>query len=428
MAPAITTIEHSAASVKGDPHGFEILNEAPRSVLAEEALRCVQKASGYAYETMKPDGHWYTELRANICFTAEYICLRTIVGPPVTEEEKHEFSRWILSQQNTDGSWGLAPNWPGDVSTSTMAYFSLKLMGLNPDLNEKMQQCRSFILACGGMCKVGVTAQIALALFGLIRWNEMAQVPAELMLMPESFPIHLFAFSYWSRVTAVAIMVLRHHEPVFALPGNMAADEFLDELYVNPADKRLQFTPPIAELYRTGQTGRFFASLADKSAGTVLQPWLKRSFLRKMSLSQCVRFIIEHTEPVAGYGSFWNSNFTGTLALICSGFSTRHPVVRCITDAIEASIWRDRDGARMQVTVGPVWDTAVMALGLLECGLADDRLDKTAQWLKSRQIIQTHGDYRVRNKNLAPGGWPFQYRVSHFKSETGHYSCGPCCL
>ena len=53
-----------------------------------------------------------------------------------------------------------------------------------------------------------------------------------------------------------------------------------------------------------------------------------------------------------------------------------------------------------------------MALGLLETGLQDERMELIVKWVKDTQILGMQGDYRVRNGDPAPGGWPFQYCVS----------------
>lgn len=382
--------------------------------LEGSAADCVKRAAAYAHATMKPDGHWLMELRANVHFTAEYVCLRLIVGPPLSDDDENaKLRRYFLSQQNGDGSWGLAPHWPGDVSTSTAGYFALKLLGLDvADVN--MQKARAFILRAGGASRVGVTTQIMLALFGLVRWDDMAQVPAELMLMPKASPLNVFAFSYWSRVAAVAIMVLRHHQPVYPLPGGASTD-FLDELHVNPADKALRYTPPLGKLWRNSEYARFAAHLLDKAGELAYEPWIKSSMVRKWSLKACVRYIVDHIEPSAGYGSFWNSNFTGLVALLCEGFKVEHPTVQCLLQAMNDSRWEDeKGGIRMQVTIGPVWDTCLMGLGLLECGAADSRMDLTVQWLKEHQILTTGGDYKSMRPSLPPGGWPFQYRNAWF--------------
>ncbi|KAJ4390920.1 hypothetical protein N0V93_004519 [Gnomoniopsis smithogilvyi] len=378
-------------------------------VLQESASRAVKLAADYAHHTMKPDGHWITELRATVCFTAEYICLRRAMGPPLSQMETAEMRRWIEAQQDaSDGSWGLAPGCKGDLNTSTEGYLGLRLLGVPPE-EAHMQKARAFILSTGGLNKVGVATQLMLALTGLVRWEDMAHVPAELILMPRASPLSIFAFSYWSRVTAVAIMVLRHQRPVHRI----VPEDFLDELYLDPMDRNLHFTPPLGALWRDGEMGRFFGSLADKVAGFA-EPVLTRvPGLRSYALSQCVRYILERLDD-GGYGSFWNSNFAAIFALHAHGFSTKHPVLQHLLKSVDNSLWKDHDGMRMQVTIGPVWDTALMALGLLETGLSDDRMELTVQWYKNHQILETRGDAHGKNQRLIPGGWPFQYCNSHF--------------
>lgn len=375
--------------------------------LQTSASRAVKLAADYAHHTMKPDGHWITELRATVCFTAEYICLRCIMGPPLSPLETNEMRRWTEAQQDTgDGSWGLAPGCKGDLNTSTEGYLALRLLGV-PTEEEHMKRARDFILSTGGLNKVGVATQLTLALLGLVSWDDMAHVPAELILMPRATPLNIFAFSYWSRVTAVAIMMLRHYRPVHRI----VPDDFLDELYMDPTDRRLHFTPPLRTLWKNGETGRFCGSLADKVAGLTEPVLIRLPGVRSYALSQCASYIIQRLDE-GGYGSFWNSNFAAIFALHAHGFSTKHPVLRHLIRTVDISLWKDHDGIRMQVTIGPVWDTALMALGLLETGLCDERMKLTAQWYKAHQILEIRGDAHGKNRKLVPGGWPFQYCVS----------------
>lgn len=392
----------------------------PENNLAASASQCVEQAAEYAYDCMKEDGHWCLEVRSSITFTVQWLCVRQILGPPLTSEEVSKFQHWLFSQQNhEDGSWGLAPagvhDWTGDVSTTTEAYFGLKLLG-TPINNKAMCRARAFVLARGGVVQVGVLTQLALALFGIIAWKDMAQVPAELMALPTGIiPIDIYSFSYWSRVTAVAIMLLRHHQPVY--PLHRYGDEevhgasFLDELYVNPIDRSLRLVPPLSTMWKNGQFGRFCCSVLDKAAG-LMEPVLRHSSLRSYSLSACKAYIIDHLDE-GGYGSLTVSNFMGIIALHSHGYPASHVVIRHLQKSMEVALWEDGTGLRMQVTVGPVWDTALMTLGLMETDLADDRTDRSVQWFKDRQVLKIQGDYRVRNPAAKlPGGWSFQYSVS----------------
>ncbi|KAJ0160609.1 Squalene--hopene cyclase, partial [Colletotrichum tanaceti] len=376
--------------------------------LLELAKECLKPAADYAYSLQKADGHWYTELRSNISFTAQYVCLREIVGTSLgPSQDGNHFRKWLLAQQTGDGSWTLAPGEPGDLSISVEGYFALKLLGVPVD-DEPMRRAREFILSRGGLPEVGIITQFLLAVFGLVRWDDMAQVPAELMLMPTWSPINVYAFAHWTRVTAVAMMVLRHHQPTFCLPTELLSPgkTFLEELYPDVTDQQLRFYPTIAGLWGSGDYGRCIAAVADRAVG-LIDPIVKRTVVRKLALSRCVQFMLKR-QTQSGYASFWPANFNCVLALYCEGYKFNDPAIQQLLNAIETIyIWKDEDGMRNQVTCGPSWDTALIALGLSGSGLGDGRLDKTVDWFKSTQIVHIRGDYEVQVPGLSPGGWAF---------------------
>ena len=117
----------------------------------------------------------------------------------------------------------------------------------------------------------------------------------------------------------------------------------------------------------------FTGSLADKALGW-LEPALRLLPSRSSALAACVRFILDRVDG-GGYGAFWASNFGALLALMAEGFSSEHPIIIHLLQAIEKYIWEDEQGLRMQVTHGPVWDTGLMALGLLESGLQTEAMN-----------------------------------------------------
>ncbi|KXS94514.1 hypothetical protein AC578_3184 [Pseudocercospora eumusae] len=378
--------------------------------LSGRAQKCLELAAQYAYSLQKDDGHWITELRSNISFTAQYVCLCEIVGTSLrSRDDRFEVSRWLLAQQQSDGSWSLAPREPGDLSISVEGYLALKLLGVSAK-EEPMLRAKDFILSKGGLPMVGIITQFLLATFGLVNWNELAQVPAELVLMPIWSPINLYAFAHWTRVTAVAMMVIRHSQPSFPLPGHLAAPGagFLDELFTEPTQRHLRFYPKIATLWRSGHYGHVAAAIGDKIVG-LLDPIVKRTAIRTYSLSRCVQFMLER-QTDGGYAAFWPANFNCIIALHCQGYSFKHPVIERLLLVIERTfLWKDEHGIRNQVTCGPSWDTALLAIGLCTSGCGDQRLDKTIEWFKSTQILNVRGDYEVAVPGLLPGGWSFQY-------------------
>src|SRR5439155_12730728 len=109
------------------------------------------------------DGHWCGEVLSNATFTAEYVFLRLALGLDLSAD-RDALRRWLLSRQNLDGSWGLAPEQPGDISATTEAYLALKILNMPAD-SLAMDRARVFILKAGGIARVRVFTRFYLATF-----------------------------------------------------------------------------------------------------------------------------------------------------------------------------------------------------------------------------------------------------------------------
>src|SRR5690606_2381313 len=72
--------------------------------------------------------------------------------------------------------------------------------------------------------------------------------------------------------------------------------------------------------------------------------------------------------------------------------------------------------AYCQPCVSPVWDTGLTALALLEADKAGngESLARAYDWLKSKQLSDEPGDWRVSRPNLKGGGWAFQFANPHY--------------
>jgi squalene-hopene/tetraprenyl-beta-curcumene cyclase len=84
----------------------------------------------------------------------------------------------VILARDVNKSWSLAFDYPGDVSTTTEAYFALALLGVDEE-TQAMHVARQFILAKGGIEKVRIFAQMFLACFGLFPWAAVPELPAE---------------------------------------------------------------------------------------------------------------------------------------------------------------------------------------------------------------------------------------------------------
>src|SRR6201999_4269638 len=72
--------------------------------------------------------------------------------------------------------------------------------------------------------------------------------------------------------------------------------------------------------------------------------------------------------------------------------------------------------AYCQPCVSPIWDTALATLAMQEAGddAARDASTRALDWLKTKQLLDEPGDWRVRKPDLPGGGWAFQFANDYY--------------
>ncbi|KAJ5115548.1 hypothetical protein N7526_011429 [Penicillium atrosanguineum] len=327
--------------------------------LVDQARFSLQLAASYSFNRRHEDGHWYGELKSNATITAEYVMLRQALGLDMSHD-RDELVAWLLSDQNEDGSWGIAPDHPGDVSTTTEAYFALKLLGVQPS-RVPLRRARKHILSTGGAAKVRIFTRIYLATFGLFPWKAVPELPAELILLPTISPIGIYRLSSWARSTIVPLLVVAHHRPIYSLPnGKSASNDFLDELWHDAANKAVPYSPLLRDLWKTDVVAFIFTAV-----DTALH-W------------------IEHQESEGDWAGIFPPMHVGVLALRLEGYQLDDPPVRAALEAIERFAWRQGGKEKNPSMLVP-------------------------NWIASRQLLGPEGDWRIYKPNLPPGGFSFEY-------------------
>ncbi len=77
-----------------------------------------------------------------------------------------------------------------------------------------MQRARAAILAHGGADAVNSFTRFYLALLGQISYEQCPAVPPEVVLLPQWFPVNLYAVSAWSRTIIVPLSIMSACRPV----------------------------------------------------------------------------------------------------------------------------------------------------------------------------------------------------------------------
>lgn len=372
------------------------------------------------------DGYWWYTLEANDTINAESIFLMHYLG---VRDEITEASvcRWLLKNQNDDGSWSLFYGGSGDLSSTVECYTALKMAGYELS-HPKMTLAREFILTQGSITKIRVFSRIHLALFGLIDWKLCPKMPVALMQFPKWAPVNIYEFSSWARACIVPLLVIMDMKKTHIIPKFN-----VDELYLNNDPSQAQWR------YEHEAGSVSFENLfvqVDKMLQLADQMKLKP--LRQDSLKKCERYIREHLRQTE---DIYPAMFYGTIALYSLSFTlndddiqkalsglnsfrikTSHNILPEIPKTIKNHYFSEVYPENSEITsyqqccISPVWDTAWAGVAMLEAGLSsdDERLKKSAQWLLEKQITDVAGDWSVKNPGVAPGGWSFQFQNKYY--------------
>jgi squalene-hopene/tetraprenyl-beta-curcumene cyclase len=365
----------------------------------------VGRAADALLKRQRPDGHWVFELEADATIPAEYILLRSYLGEPNAPELEHKIGVYLRRIQGEHGGWPLYHGGAFDVSATVKAYFALKTIGDDP-ATPHMTRAREALLAHGGAGACNVFTRILLALFGVIGWEAVPELPVEIMHLPRWFPIHLAKISYWARTVIVPLLVLRALKPRARNPRGVT----IDELFVHPPHE-------LRGLARGGHQKEPWATgfFALDAVLKVVEPHFPKAG-RRSALAKAEAFVTERLNGEDGLGAIFPAMANAVMMYDALGCSEDHPARATARKSVEKLLIVKDHEAYCQPCLSPVWDTALTAHALLEAGGSECEAAamRGLQWLKPLQVLDVKGDWAEWRPDTRPGGWAFQYRNDHY--------------
>ncbi|MFJ6574601.1 squalene--hopene cyclase [Streptomyces sp. NPDC004290] len=363
--------------------------------LDESAARAARRGVEHLLGRQDPEGWWKGDLETNVTMDAEDLLLRQFLGI-LDADTTRAAALHIRRGQGEDGAWATFFGGPGDLSATVEAYVALRLAGDPPDAPH-MARASAWVRARGGIAAARVFTRIWLALFGWWRWEDLPELPPELIFLPKWFPLNIYDFGCWARQTIVPLTVVSAKRPVRPAPFP------LDELHTDPDRPN----PPRPLAPATGWDGLF--QRLDKALH-VYHRFAPRA-VRRTAMNVAARWIVERQENDGCWGGIQPPAVYSVIALHLLGYDLQHPVMRAGLESLDRfAIWRE-DGSRMiEACQSPVWDTCLAAIALADAGLSPDHpaLVKAVDWMLDEEITRT-GDWAVRRPGLPPGGWAFEF-------------------
>ncbi|MEU5420628.1 squalene--hopene cyclase [Streptomyces sp. NPDC020667] len=370
------------------------------STVATAAERATARAVEHLLARQDDQGWWKGDLATNVTMDAEDLLLRQFLGIQ-DEKTTRAAALFIRSEQRPDGTWATFHGGPGELSATVEAYVALRLAGDAPDAPH-MAAASEWIRSQGGMAATRVFTRIWLALFGWWKWDDLPELPPEIMYLPKWVPLNIYDFGCWARQTIVPLTVVSAKRPVRPAPFA------LDELHTDPARP----SPPRPPAPLASWDGIF--QRLDKALHQYRKFPLRR--VRRNALDAAARWIIERQENDGCWGGIQPPAVYSVIALHLLGYDLDHPVLRAGLESLDRfAVWRE-DGSRMiEACQSPVWDTCLAAIALADAGLPADHpaLVKAVDWMLDEQITRP-GDWVVRRPGLTPGGWAFEFHNDNY--------------
>ncbi len=360
------------------------------------------RAAAALKNLQKPDGHFVFELEADATIPAEYVLLEHFINR-IDEALEAKIGVYLRRIQGDHGGWPLFHAGKFDISASVKAYFALKMLGDDSDAPH-MKRARAAILAHGGAERTNVFTRAQLALYGEVPWRAVPVMPAELMIVPSWFPITLWKVSYWSRTVIAPLLVLMANKPRALNPRNV----HIPELFSKPVD---HINDWIKGPYRSWW-GHFFKGL--DSVLRVVEPRFPKS-LRARSIKNAVEFIAPRLNGEDGLGAIYPAMANTVMMYHSLGYAADHPDFVIAWQAVRKLLVVREDEAYCQPCLSPIWDTGLVGHALAESdGAQSPEIRAACDWLLTKEITETKGDWAVECPDAPIGGWAFQYENDHY--------------
>ncbi|MFJ1911180.1 squalene--hopene cyclase [Streptomyces sp. NPDC088147] len=378
----------------------ETLTPAAGGDLRVAAERATARSVEYLLGRQDAQGWWKGDLATNVTMDAEDLLLRQFLG--IQDARTTEASAlFIRGEQRADGTWATFHGGPADLSATIEAYVALRLAGDSPE-DPHMARASQWVRERGGIARSRVFTRVWLALFGWWKWDDLPELPPELIFFPKWFPLNIYDFGCWARQTIVPLTIVSAKRPVRPAPFP------LDELHSDPARPR----PDKSFAPMTSWDGVF--QRLDKALHAYHKVAPRR--LRRTAMNAAARWIIERQENDGCWGGIQPPAVYSLIALHLLGYDLDHPIMRAGLESLDRFAVRRADGARMiEACQSPVWDTCLATIALADAGLNPEHpaLVRAADWMIGEQIVRP-GDWSVRRPGLAPGGWAFEFHNDNY--------------
>ena len=355
----------------------------------------------------RENGCWEGEMVWCTMILSQYIIVQRIAGRSFDEQIRAEMITYFRVSRTPEGAWGLHPESGGYVFFTTLAYVSLRLLGVSAE-DPLTATARKWLHAQrGGVLAIPSWGKFWLATLDLYGYEGVNPVPPEIFLLPKWLPFHPHHYYCHTRLIYMGL--------AYVYGSRARAD-------LGPLVKELR-----RELYDAPYESIDFAAhrheLAPTDVYVAPTRWLRIAYdvlrfyerihprvIRERALDLCLGRILAEQRATRYQALSPVNGLLNCLAIWTK--NPNHPELVPSLDGMDKWKWQDHaEGIRYAGARSNTWDTAFAMLALMESpSLATRCTDVLRQgytFLRNAQITSEIDDYREQGRDPALGGWCF---------------------
>ena len=352
-----------------------------------------------------PSGSFRGEYAGTLFLIPYYVATYHILGLPLPEELRSGLTRYLWSQQHSDGGFGLDIESPSYVVSSVTNYVALRMMGVPAD-DSRLVRCREWFLPRHGGLAASSWGKFLLAMLGIYDYEGLQPLMPEMWLVPESLPIH--PKHYWVHCRVVYMPMSYLYAKRFTTPLTPTLASLRGEIYEQPYEqidwKAARSIVAKSDAY-TEYTRVLKASF--KALG-VLEKF-HSSRLRKRATEVVLDHIRSEDESTAYLGA---GPLNKVLNAICwYAHDPKSPHIERHVDTLLDYVWFGDDGAKVKsYCSSEVWDTAFAMQAIEAAGAQDNFREAVTEGFTYLSAEQCRTDVASADKyyrDRTRGGWSF---------------------
>jgi squalene/oxidosqualene cyclase-like protein len=388
------------------------LPEGPVADRSRAVLSPRDRALQHLLSLQRTDGAWEGEVVWCTMILSQYVIVCRAAGRRIEGGERRDIMRHYAATRTAEGGWGLHPEGPPQVFTTTLAYVALRLLESGPD-DDLPRVAREWLhRQPGGVLGIPTWGKFWLSLLQLYGREGVGPLPPELFTLPDWIPFHPRRWYCHTRYIYLGMSYLSGRG--FSVDLGPVKDALRSELYDVPYDT-IDFAKHRGEVAASDLhagptlTGRILRGCVSGLSGLI------STRRRQRTLDYCLDRIRYEQRATRYQGLSPVNGLLNCLALAAGG--TADPDLGPSLDALAAWQWRDEaEGIRYAGARSQTWDTAFAARAVLAARRPDDPaaepaarhgLERAHQYLVRAQMAEELERPEREHREPILGGWCF---------------------